>query len=72
MVFQQRSKAEAALKPYRIGGRVTIYYDLGMPDQSVVEPVAAVNGLTGWAMTGGFLVVSGIYILVTLLFPQGL
>jgi hypothetical protein len=32
----------------------------------VLEPVAAPNGLGAWAVMGGFMVLSGIYIFLTL------
>jgi len=70
LVFPQHSKAVKALAAYQPGGRVTVYYDPRAPQQSVIEPAPTPNGLEGWAIMAGFMLVAGVYILVTLLFPS--
>lgn len=66
LVFPQRSRAVSVIQTYSAGTRVTVHYDPVRPENAVLEPVAAPNGLTGWAIMGGFMALSGIYILFTL------
>ena len=68
--FADRLAADIAVRPYRAGDRVKVYYDPARPDRSVLEPVPSATGLMQWWIMGVFLILAAIYCFVTITFPS--
>ncbi len=68
--YTERLAAELAIRPYRPGDRVKVFYDPARPDRSVLEPVPSPTGMQQWLIMGGFLILAGAYCFLTISVPS--
>jgi hypothetical protein len=68
--YTERLAAELAIRPYRPGDRVKVFYDPARPDRSVLEPVPSPTGIRQWLIMGIFLILAGSYCFISITWPS--